>query len=107
VYSPPTAPITPTKSPRNLSSLRSSQPAPFRTLQRRVRRRQKPRNLYHFTHSHSQQQYTHQSFSRCHPPYHTQHQYPQPLTPASLDWDRDPRLVDLSNALHALGWVRW
>jgi hypothetical protein len=23
-----------------------------------------------------------------------------------LDWDRDPRLYDLSNALQALGWVR-
>jgi hypothetical protein len=24
----------------------------------------------------------------------------------NLNWDQDPRLADLSNALRALGWVR-
>ena len=94
VYIPPTVPLTPsTKSPRDFSSLRSSQPAPFQTLQRRVRHRQKPRNQFHFTQSHSQQYYTHQPPSYCHSPCHTQHHYPQPPFGSSLNWDCDPLLV--------------
>ncbi|KAF8885320.1 hypothetical protein BD779DRAFT_684370 [Infundibulicybe gibba] len=35
------------------------------------------------------------------PPLH-----PVPSHSSSLDWESDPRLVDLSNALRALGWIR-
>ena len=28
-----------------------------------------------------------------------------PLRTSALDWDQDPRLLDLSQALKALGWI--
>ena len=100
----PTLSTGPTKSPRDLSSLRSptSPKNPFSSLQRR--RQKFNKNRTHFNYSRPQY-HCHHTFPG---PYsHSQnlHHHSQPPFSASLNWDRDPRLLDLSNALKALGWV--
>jgi hypothetical protein len=100
-----------TYGPRDLSGLWSSQPAPFQMLQRRTRRRRAP--VYPV----SRQRHANASimFTRHHPsgigpgkpsitvPFGTP--APAPAPPALvLDWDQDPRLVNLGQALRALGW---
>ena len=89
----PIVPTYPQYPPRNLSCLRSTTPHPFSSLRRRHNHPKKRQNTKcGYGHSHS---------------YHWHHSS-HPYTPshASLNWDRDPRLFDLSNALKALGWVR-
>ena len=90
---------------RDLSCLRSSSINPFSSLCRRCRQPQKfysfinsfPQSCCHYTY---QKPYSHSSPSRtpCHPS--------QLHIPILLNWDQDPCLADLSNALWALGWVR-
>jgi hypothetical protein len=101
----PISSLTPEKCPRDLSSLRSSTINPFSSLRRRQQQSWKFRrvinsfpqpNSYHTY----QKPYFHSSPSRipCHPS--------QPHIPTFLNWDQDPRLLDLSKALKALGWFR-
>jgi hypothetical protein len=101
----PTLPTAPTKQPRDLSGLRSSNFSknPFSSLQ--CRRRKFNKNRFHFFNS-NPQRYHHHTFPG---PYrHSQkpHYCSQPPLSVSLDWNQDPRLLNLSNALKALGWVR-
>jgi hypothetical protein len=84
----PTTSIVPTKYPRDLSCLRSTATHPFLSLRRRRGRPKNQRNSYY----------------PVYPWHHSLHPH-NPL-PASLNWDQDPRLADLGNALRALGWVR-
>jgi hypothetical protein len=92
----PTTLTFPQHPPRDLSCLRSASAHPFSSLRRR---RGHPKNRQTWNAQHS---YGHSySYSR-HRSLH-----PHTPFPALLNWDRDPRLADLSNALHALGWVRW
>ena len=92
-----TIPIIPPKTPRDLSSLRSSSKNPFSSL--------RCRNRY----SKYQQK---RVFSNCytHPyPIHSprhQNNYTPPFPSKSLDWHRDPRLFELSHVLRTLGWSR-
>ena len=101
----PTSSIEPTKCPRDLSSLCSSNflKNPFSSLQRRHRKFNKKRShLFNSKH----QYYCHHIFPAHYS--HSQklhHQFRPPLS-ASLNWDQDPRLFDLSNILKALGWIR-
>ncbi|KAI4525746.1 hypothetical protein K525DRAFT_277414 [Schizophyllum commune Loenen D] len=78
--------------PRDLSSLSSGNTAPFASLSRRRRRggqsRPRPRPR------------------RAGTPYRREPRLPREDDISSLDWRSDPRLQDLSRALHALGWVR-
>jgi hypothetical protein len=104
-YEPPTLSTTPTKRPRDISCLRSSSENPFLSLRRRHRQ---PRNSHRFTNWWSLPNCQHTLPNpHCHiPASRTPHQSSQLHLPVSLDWDQDPRLLDLSNALKALGWVR-
>jgi hypothetical protein len=92
VESPLATSTAPTKLTRDLSCLRSSSTNPFSSL---CRRRRNHKRLRHFTNLRSQ-------FNCQHVPQHT----PQPPLSSSLNWDRDPRLIDLCKSLRALGWVR-
>jgi hypothetical protein len=104
-YEPPILSTVPTKHPRDISGLRSSSKNPFSSLRRR---RRQPRNPHCFINSWSQSncQYTLPNSRHHIPASHTLNQSSQLRLPVSLDWDQDPRLLDLSNALKALGWVR-
>ena len=86
-------PIIPTLDqhpPRDLSCLRSNSPHPFSSLQRR---RGPKKRQYAQRHGYGHHGHWHHSL--------------HPYTPSpSLNWDQDPRLHDLSNALKALGWFR-
>jgi hypothetical protein len=102
LHSPSTAP---TKHLRDFSSLRSSSPNPFSSLRRRHRNH---KNSRHFNNFRSQFNCQHTNSNFCYhipvrTPYRSSHWQPH-LSP--LNWDQDPKLVDLSNALQALGWVR-
>ena len=91
-------PITPTfpqYPPRDLSCLRSASPRPFSSLRHR---HSHPKKRWNAQRGHGQSWH-----SRT---YHWRSSHPHTTFPASLNWDQDPRLFDLSNALHALGWVR-
>ena len=96
----PVIPTFPQHPPRDLSSLRSTSMDPFLSLQRRhwhghpKKRRNDPRR---------RRSYWHQSFPALH---HSSRSHTPFRTLNSLDWDQDPRLADLSNALRALGWAR-
>ena len=83
--------------PRDLSCLRTTSTHPFSSLRRK---RGRPKNRT--------RQNAQRSYSYTHPFSTTQHLLSHPHTPfhASLNWDQDPRLADLSKALRALGWVR-
>jgi hypothetical protein len=99
----PTPSIVPTKCPRDLSDLRSSTVNPFSSLKRR---RRHPQNSHH---RHFQPCHKHFYHPHCYPSpshWHAPDRFPQPAFGVSLDWDQDPRLADLSNALRALGWSR-
>ena len=92
----PIVPTYPQYLPRDLSCLRSTTPHPFSSLQRRRSRPKKRWNTrYHHSHGH----YPGYSYTN------RWHHSSGPYAP-SLNWDQDPRLFDLSNALRALGWVR-
>ena len=103
--------------PRDLSILRSSSPKPFSSLQRRNKRSQA-----HFSQPPHKRQLPfttmpRQTYSRrrFRPPRFSStsfrsSQYPN-CTPyfssaLTLNWENDPRLSNLSQALNALGWVR-
>ena len=99
----PTLPTNPTKHTRDISGLRSSTliKNPFSSLQRRHQARKFRSHPFNSR----PQCHCHQTFSSSHllsqkPHHHSQH----PFT--TLDWDRDPRLSNLSTALRALGWIR-
>ncbi|KAG6806320.1 hypothetical protein H0H92_003430 [Tricholoma furcatifolium] len=114
-------PVTTTLTPRDFSTLRTGF-APFRAIQRRSHRlhrakRQwaKPQRIFPPRMDYNQQPI----ITRRHPsgiatdrPAFIVHQSPPPYTiphtssPVHMDWDRDPRLVDLSRALRNLGWIR-
>jgi hypothetical protein len=101
----PAPPKIPMNYSRDLSSLRSSSANPFSSLRRRQRQSRNPR-----CYTHSQQQH------HCYHSFPTPYHYPsvsnpsrhlsQPSFTASLNWDLDPRLSDLSRSLKALGWIR-
>ena len=105
----PMVSTAPTKCPRDISALRSSSTNPFSSLQRRC---WQPRKSRRFINSWPQSccQHTSRKSHFYSSPRHTPRHPSQPHIPLSsvtLDWDRDPRLADLSNALRALGWSRW
>ena len=100
-YVPPTTSTSPSEHPpRDFSCLRSTSTYPFSSLRRRCHRPKWQQNNQ-CRHNHS-----------CHWQYPQRYQhYPSPSyqqlpRAVSLDWDRDPRLTDLNNALRALGWHR-
>ncbi|KIM35515.1 hypothetical protein M413DRAFT_32457 [Hebeloma cylindrosporum] len=110
-------PISPScPPPRDLSVLRSSSPKPFSSLQRRNKWSQA-----HFSEpfcNHKPFRPIHrQTFSRRHfrPsrfsstsfwPSQYPSRGPQFASTSALNWEDDPRLLELSRALNALGWVR-
>ena len=86
----------PSLPPRDLSGLRSPSTNPFLSLKRRRRHPQNSHRKYFQPRFNPSPRFPTQ------PPRHLS-QRPYAV---SLDWDQDPRLADLSNALQALGWVR-
>jgi hypothetical protein len=121
----PTAPST---LPRDLSGLQSNLPGPFRSLWRCVRRYNTVRrrvppyccipSQQSFSPSHIHLSHPRSFITRRHPsgigpgkpvitvPSGTTAPAPTPIPPVlKLDWDQDPRLVNLSQALCALGWI--
>ncbi|KIJ91209.1 hypothetical protein K443DRAFT_686229 [Laccaria amethystina LaAM-08-1] len=111
----PVIPIFPKNQPsRDLSALRTSNPNPFSSLARRNRRSQLPLD--------------NRNVSGSQPPFRPHRAPPHfpvsqltirqrfisistPISPPlpstmALDWESDPRLSDLSQALKALGWIR-
>ena len=109
-------PILSNHPPRDLSALRSSSLKPFASLQRRNKRSQA-----HFPQSfHNQQPFYRSyqnSFRRRFPPARFSsipiqsapvypHHTPHFSSTSALNWDKDPRLFELSRALNALGWIR-
>ncbi|KAJ6583103.1 hypothetical protein DFH09DRAFT_1437925 [Mycena vulgaris] len=126
----PTLPLqaeSPPSTPRDFSALITGSPQPFGSLQRRRRRSPRPPT------SSSLQNHSPQKHSICRPQKKsTIHAAPRRKTPSyyhlptsiafraptafpptdkpasqfPLDWDQDPRLRDLSQALTALGWIR-
>jgi hypothetical protein len=100
----PTSPTFSQHPPRDLSCLRSTATHPFSSLRRRrtgshpKNQRNVPQRQRGYWHSHS--------FEPLPTLHHARRPHTSFRTPISLDWDQDPRLVDLSKALQALGWVR-
>jgi hypothetical protein len=99
----PILPTAPTKQPRDLSDLRSSSKNSFSSLQRRYHKFNKKR--FHFINS-TPQYHCHHMFPGPYHHFQNFRQHSQPPFSASLNWDQDPRLSDLNNALKALSWVR-
>ena len=91
--------------PRDLSCLRSSSENPFSSLRRHHGQSRNPRQFTHSQHQYNRQRPfpTHHYHSSC--PHALRH-LSQPHIPTSLDWDRDPRLINLGIALRALSWAR-
>ena len=87
--------------PRNLSGLRSSKSNPFSSLQHRSK---------HFTHysSQSRRRHSHFNSNSFYSPRHSSFNptYFHTKTHSHLNWESDPRLLDLSRCLKALGWIR-
>ncbi|KAK7017477.1 hypothetical protein VNI00_018634 [Paramarasmius palmivorus] len=121
---PPAVIIPPTTPPRDLTALCSTtEKKPFTSLQRRASRshhfNKRHRNFHQYTIHTSHFNSLTPLVTRRHPsgigpgkPVHTITR-PQLPTPSSnrqllppLDWDRDPRLVQLGRILGDLGWVR-
>src|SRR5271168_4358081 len=105
-------PILPSNPPpRDLSILRSSLPKPFSSLQRCGRRAQNysPRPSHNYIPSSAPRQkfYRRRFQEPRHPPSWFRLNF-NTFAPASsvLNWENDPRLLDLSQALKALGWIR-
>ena len=97
--------------PRDLSVLRSLTPKPFSSLQHRNKRSQ----AHHSQHFRNSRPFLIPHC--CFPPprfFSTPfrsaqvypHHTPRFPSPSALNWDGDPRLFELSQALNALGWVR-
>jgi hypothetical protein len=109
--------------PRDLLILKTGRVQPFGTLRRRTRRRRAPPQSFssrNFLNLAPPSLVLPQPFiTQCHPsgigpgrpvvivPYGVTPAPPAPPAPPALklDWDQDPRLVDLSHALRALGWA--
>ena len=106
-----TLPITPTSTfthpPRDLLCLCSTMPHPFSSLRRKCGHPNRQWNAQCHGHGHYSNinsESSGYSFSRHH--WHSSCSHTPFRAPASLDWNRDPQLANLSNALQALGWVR-
>jgi hypothetical protein len=105
----PIAPLLPTPSvprqhaPRDFSGLRSSGLNPFGSLQRRSKQLcgRTPR----FRHQNTPFIRPLQSY-RSSPSFFTPSKHTSPPHISALNWDQDPRLLNLSQALKALGWIR-
>src|SRR6267378_4837034 len=105
----PIAPLLPTPSvphqhaPHDFSGLRSSGLNPFGSLQRRSKqlRGQTPR----FHHQNTPFIRPLQSY-RSSPSFFTPSKHTSPPHISALNWDQDPCLLNLSQALKALGWIR-
>ncbi|KAJ7508964.1 hypothetical protein B0H11DRAFT_2184654 [Mycena galericulata] len=113
-------PPLPPSSPRDFSALSTGTSRPFASLQRR--RRRSPRistssHQPHSNHSRHTKSTVYHHYAQTKPsssPYFSpsfrydppSSPFPSERLPAQLDWDRDPRLRDLSRALTALGWVK-
>ena len=116
----PTTPLP----PRDFSCLRATRAQPFRNLRQRTRRRRPPAQFSTpsrpFARAspapHVYPSYSQVFITRSHPtgigpgkpvitvPFGAGAPTPAPPVP-NLDWERDPRLVNLSRALRALGWT--
>jgi len=103
--------------PRDFSSLRSSRPNPFGSLQRRSKqsraqiasrlRQNVPALQSLSSHYRPPPMCPPSSFLKPQIPCHALKNAPLVSSCISvLDWDQDPRLSDLSRALKALGWIR-
>src|SRR6266567_1666240 len=118
ISSPPVGlpPVLPRLPPRDLSALHSSSPMPFSSLQRRNKRSQAL--FSHPFYNNTSFTIPHQNYPRrrrfpppqvSSTPYRPDRVYPRrtPHCPPSsaLNWEDDPRLFKLSQALSALGWV--
>ena len=105
----PIAPLLPTPSvprqhaPHDFSGLRSSGLNPFSSLQRRSKQLcgRTPR----FRHQNTPFIRPLQSY-RSSPSFFTPSKHTSPPHISALNWDQDPRLLNLSQALKALGWIR-
>jgi hypothetical protein len=100
------APSTmPEKCSRDMTCLCSSLPNPFSSLHRRRHNNKKSHHSINFQ---SQLNCQHTLPNLCYhiSVPHSSHHPSQPHLPVSLNWDQDPRLAHLSNALRALGWFR-
>ncbi|KAJ7656436.1 hypothetical protein DFH06DRAFT_1199524 [Mycena polygramma] len=113
---------TPPSIPRDFSGLRTACARPFASLQRRHRRANRTPTLASRFPRGACALLKHQTVvlkfyetrpntRRAQHPIPTPTSRPPPPAPTfdrapRLDWDRDPRLCDLSRALTALGWVR-
>jgi hypothetical protein len=108
IYAPDPAP-SPLLPPRDFSALRSDRTStPFGTLQHRAHRRQKSARPPRCSASRST---PHRRFyTSAAPVYYATNASctPKPFRAVSsaLDWDRDPRLSDLSRVLRSMGWAR-
>ncbi|KAJ7153042.1 hypothetical protein C8R43DRAFT_1126892 [Mycena crocata] len=117
---------TPPSAPRDFSALHTGSPQPFASLQRRrrrspqpateplqnpplsrsIRRPQKKSGMHHSLRQRTPPSSSHSALSI---PFPTPTSFlppDKPNTSFPLDWDQDPRLRDLAQALAALGWVR-
>ncbi|KAJ7766569.1 hypothetical protein DFH07DRAFT_809424 [Mycena maculata] len=115
-----TLPIVPLHSapspstPRDFSALRTGSPQPFASLQRRRRRSPRPpTSQQHHSNCRPRKPRVPYAANRRTPPSSIHVPAPtsfppsdKPATKFPLDWDQDPRLRDLGQALAALGWVR-
>ena len=95
-------PKTPPNYPRDLSGLRSPSTNPFLSLRRRYHQ---SRNSYRFNRLRPQNNYFKHSYYHHSVPRAPVHSSLPPIS-ASIDWDRDPCLFELSRVLRTLGWSR-
>jgi hypothetical protein len=106
-------PIASKLQPRDLSVLRSNIPQPFDSIQRQARRRQTHNFLPSLFVRRGRPVWTTGPIVTHRHPFGLGSgkpiiSIPSPVpqeSPLKLDWDSDPRLVDLSQALCALGWA--
>jgi hypothetical protein len=101
----PIAPTSPQHPPRDLSCLRSTSEHPFSSLRRRHHGHPKKRRNTLQRRRSDWHSYPLDPYPALHCSSHPHTPF-QARAPTSLDWDRDPRLADLSKALRALGWVQ-
>ncbi|KAJ7084211.1 hypothetical protein C8R44DRAFT_821952 [Mycena epipterygia] len=107
----PSVPDATARPPRDFSALRSDSTSsmPFSTLQYRAHRKQKSgrvprRSAFHST---SHRRYPASATSFYCPAAASFASKSSRIAPTStLDWDRDPRLSDLSRVLRSMGWGR-
>ncbi|KAJ7017177.1 hypothetical protein C8F04DRAFT_1086607 [Mycena alexandri] len=103
--------------PRDFSALHTGSLQPFASLQHRRRRSPRPATILQRTPRHSirrpqQKSSAHVPSTRqtspsySHPPPSIRFPAATSNGPAVLNWDQDPRLRDLGQALRTLGWVR-